>query len=608
MKEEHVKSRRSISTLLTFLLFSILLAQPVSGTVPRVALLKQIRQTMVERFGESIAKTVQVHRLDSLIQLNDITDNVFVMSVTNIGEYYHERGRLIDAVELFLKVVSHYEQEISTLTPSEMAALIQLYIPLGAAHDELGMRNRAILYYFKALSLADGAHYDKYRAMLYNNIGNVYMERNEDNKALVYQFKALAINRKINNKKEMFYNYNNIANIYQHRNQMNLTLDYALRAIQLLDPGKDPYLYYFMQSNIASIYIQRRDFALAMSYLRNAMTHQQLYGYSSDLIQTYFAMSDLYKQTGRKDSSLIYLQRAYKDARLLKNANLEKDAQQFLSDYYASVGNYAMAYKCLQRSTALGDSLVGADNNRNMRDMERIYDVDKKVRENELLIKNITLEKVNAERLWIIMAVVVLALVVTIGFLVYRARNKEKQRQTLAEMSKQKNAFFEKEKQLQLQKEQEMEKVLDQRNRELTSYTLYMMKSNEFISDISEELKQLLLNLTPKDRTTYKAVMQSIQSKLQQQNSNNSWDEFRYYFEQVHPSFYEHLEKKCPDLTVKEKRLCAFLRLGLASKDIAAITYTEVRSVESARNRLRKKLNISSEENLIEFLTQNFEV
>lgn len=80
------------------------------------------------------------------------------------------------------------------------------------------------------------------------------------------------------------------------------------------------------------------------------------------------------------------------------------------------------------------------------------------------------------------------------------------------------------------------------------------------------------------------------------------------YFEQVHPSFYKNIEEKCPDLTIKEKRLCAFLRLGLSTKDIASITFTEVRSVESARNRLRKKLDIASDESLIEFLSQNFKV
>jgi DNA-binding CsgD family transcriptional regulator len=89
---------------------------------------------------------------------------------------------------------------------------------------------------------------------------------------------------------------------------------------------------------------------------------------------------------------------------------------------------------------------------------------------------------------------------------------------------------------------------------------------------------------------------------VNQQNATNSWEEFSYYFEKVHPSFYQNLEKQCPELTTKEKRLCAFLALGLSSKEISAITFKEVRSVESARNRLRKKLGVNQEDNLTDFL------
>lgn len=84
---------------------------------------------------------------------------------------------------------------------------------------------------------------------------------------------------------------------------------------------------------------------------------------------------------------------------------------------------------------------------------------------------------------------------------------------------------------------------------------------------------------------------------------DNEWKDFSYYFGQVHPSFYQNLQSRFPDLSLKEKRLCAFLRLGLSSKEIAAITFVETRSVESARNRLRKKLNLDVDENLTTFLS-----
>ena len=53
-----------------------------------------------------------------------------------------------------------------------------------------------------------------------------------------------------------------------------------------------------------------------------------------------------------------------------------------------------------------------------------------------------------------------------------------------------------------------------------------------------------------------------------------------------------------------DKDLCALLRLGLSTKEIAAITFKEVRSIESGRNRLRKKLGLSEKEDLVKFLTR----
>lgn len=251
----------------------------------------------------------------------------------------------------------------------------------------------------------------------------------------------------------------------------------------------------------------------------------------------------------------------------------------------------------------LRDSLYTANNYKKINDIERIYHAEKKMQENELLIKDIALQKIVSNRLWIIMITLTSCLIIVIIFLVYFFKYREKQRKNKELLDRQQTALLEKEKELQFQKEKELNSIIDQRNRELTSYTLYRMKTNEFISDINEELKQLLLQLNPRDRE-HKAQIQRMQMKLQRQDSTNNWDEFRYYFELVHPSFYKDLEKVSPDLTIKEKHLCAFIRLGLSSKEIAAITFKEVRSVETARNRLRRKLDISPEEELAEFLSK----
>ena len=86
---------------------------------------------------------------------------------------------------------------------------------------------------------------------------------------------------------------------------------------------------------------------------------------------------------------------------------------------------------------------------------------------------------------------------------------------------------------------------------------------------------------------------------------NDVWTEFETYFTKVHPDFYKKLSQQFPDLTPNEKKLCAFLKLNLSTKEISAITYQSVNSIMVSRTRLRKKLNIQGEEtNLTNFLME----
>jgi DNA-binding CsgD family transcriptional regulator len=63
------------------------------------------------------------------------------------------------------------------------------------------------------------------------------------------------------------------------------------------------------------------------------------------------------------------------------------------------------------------------------------------------------------------------------------------------------------------------------------------------------------------------------------------------------------LQQQFPDLSPNERRLCAFLRLNMSSKEISTITGQSIHSIQVARTRLRKKLQLThSEQGLIEFL------
>jgi DNA-binding CsgD family transcriptional regulator len=75
-------------------------------------------------------------------------------------------------------------------------------------------------------------------------------------------------------------------------------------------------------------------------------------------------------------------------------------------------------------------------------------------------------------------------------------------------------------------------------------------------------------------------------------------------FKNIHSGFYKKLIEICPDISSSEIKIAALLKLNLTSKEISAITYKSESGIKTTRYRLRKKLNLSSDEKLIPFLMQ----
>jgi DNA-binding NarL/FixJ family response regulator len=141
---------------------------------------------------------------------------------------------------------------------------------------------------------------------------------------------------------------------------------------------------------------------------------------------------------------------------------------------------------------------------------------------------------------------------------------------------------------LALEKEN-LNKELDLKNRELTSKIISLINISEVIDHIILKLTKSGLNFKKENQ----AQIQELVSSLRMYKKNDIWQEFEQTFITIHPEFYKKLQVDFLDLTNKELRLCAFLKLNMSSKEISNIMHININSVETARTRLRKKLNLT---------------
>ena len=142
------------------------------------------------------------------------------------------------------------------------------------------------------------------------------------------------------------------------------------------------------------------------------------------------------------------------------------------------------------------------------------------------------------------------------------------------------------------------EDIINTKKIELISSTLKLMHLNEMNSSLIGDL----VKVTPHASKEGQELIRQMTNKFRINATEQIWNDFETRFENAFDSFYRVLLEKYPNLTPNERKLCALVRSGLSSKDIAILTFQNPQSVDVARYRLRKKLNLVNEENLIDFL------
>jgi len=151
------------------------------------------------------------------------------------------------------------------------------------------------------------------------------------------------------------------------------------------------------------------------------------------------------------------------------------------------------------------------------------------------------------------------------------------------------------------QKEELLGMKIELKNKELTSNTLHNIRNQETMRSVGEDLQKIL---ETSDNEIIKEHIQSVIKKLNISSNQSVWEEFRRYFEKVHSSFFKNLQARSPALSQNEIKLCAFIKLNFSTKDISSITGQIPHSIDVARYRIRKKLNLQHKETLFIFLSE----
>jgi len=158
------------------------------------------------------------------------------------------------------------------------------------------------------------------------------------------------------------------------------------------------------------------------------------------------------------------------------------------------------------------------------------------------------------------------------------------------------------EKQIINLKNRELEADISYKNRELTAATMHLIERGKLLKKIKEEWYELVQDKKYlEDDTQFKRVLHLLNAA---EKNDSDWESFSVHFDRVHSNFLTTLKSQFPELTRNDLKMCAYVKMNLSSKEIAQLMNLSIRAVEVGRYRLRKKLPISSEINLHDYLTK----
>lgn len=436
------------------------------------------------------------------------------------------------------------------------------------------------------------------------NTGLIYSEQNSFNQALSYYEEALATFQLLNKPEREVNTLNHIGELYSKRNSADLALEKFKAALTISIQHKFVYGKSTALSNLATLFQKLNKLDSALTYANQALEIQNK---GNDLNGQAFSLYNIgviYQKQENYKLANKYMLLALNAAEVISSKKLKRDSYLKLKQIASKTEDFQEALYYAEQYTSINDSLFNAEKLRECVRLENRFELEKN--EQALLLKEQEVSLLKSESkigtLWRNLLIVAIIAVLIISYLIYiKQRSDIKRKKEL--FAKNEEIYLAKEALTQVElenarlKEIELNQKIDYKNKELTSYTLNFMQKNELMEEIKLNINNLKKSQNAETIKNLNSLNRLVNSSM---HIDKDWQDFKRQFEEVHTDFFRILKATYPTLTNNELKLCALLKLNMNLKEAATVMGISPESVKTARYRLRKKLGLEREDNLIE--------
>lgn len=314
------------------------------------------------------------------------------------------------------------------------------------------------------------------------------------------------------------------------------------------------------------IHLFHREFDSCWKYYNLATRYESMQNNPTTTTVLYHNIALLYILEGKPKNAIPYLEKTKIEWEKQQSRLHLMRTYSTLSDCMAALGNYKEAYHYLQESNMIKETHFGSDKVSLLQKTNLQHIITEKDHIIGTYKKN---EELSRSRFTTLVSISVLSFLLLVSIAII---------------------FFQKYTYIQKQKNKENQiftMEIDSKNRELASSFLLLSNKNGILSKI-----QHICTNAQDDNPHLKQISNIIESSVK---SDEEWQHFQLHFNKVHPNFFDNIRRRFPLLTENDIRLCAYIKIGLKTKEIATINHISCDSVKTNRYRLKKRMNLPND-------------
>jgi len=503
----------------------------------------------------------------------------------NMGNLYYLKSDFFQAKQYYFKA-----QDVQKRI-GDYESLAASYHNLAVFEKRLSNYPKALTYYQQALELMKihgKAHNIGIATM---NIGLLYKSQGANEEAKEKLLEAYEYCKEVKHVKCMASSLEGLGNLYFDMGDYLKAEKYYYQALELKEKEDDPHGRALSYYNLGWVELEGGDLDKAEGYFLEAFKIRRFLG---DLMQEGTVMEDLaylYLERGNPGRALEYANRSFHLADSLHIPFRILASAERLYAIHKELGNWKRAARFADTIMAYKDSVFNKEKSRQVDDLRIKYETERKEEEIRGLARENKLRK--RQNLAMGLGGAVLLLLLLLFFFQY---NRSTQRKKL--LLHRENEILRTRQELARQKLEHTSEKLSLAEKQLQDFVISLREKSRLIEKLREEMG---LGKAGEESSSIskEKVQQILENKIL---TEEDWQHFKQKFDLIFPAYLMGLKASYPHLSQGDIRLWALTKLRLSGRDISNILGISTHSVRVNRYRLKKKIGLSKEKDLGEFI------